>query len=252
MLPCPQTRINMLELLSDPQAWLAFLALTSLEIVLGIDNLVFLAIVVGRLPKQQQPLARQLGLGLALGTRLALLFALSWLIGLTQPWFSVQGHEISGRDLILIVGGLFLLWKATIEMHHQMHPQDEDLLHAGHTTSGFTGTIIQIALIDMVFSLDSVITALGMAKHIEVMIAAVIVAMGVMMLSAKSIGEFIARHPTFKVLALSFLVLIGAMLVAEGFAVHVPKGYIYFAMAYAISVELINMRIRRRVKKPAA
>lgn len=242
----------MLELLSDPQAWMALLALTSLEIVLGVDNLVFLAIVVGRLPKEQQPLARQLGLGLALATRLGLLFALSWLIGLTKPWFSVQGHEISGRDLILIVGGLFLLWKATVEMHHQMNPHEENLLHGGRSTAGFSGTIIQIALIDMVFSLDSVITALGMAKHIEVMIAAVVIAMGVMMLSAKSIGEFVGRHPTLKVLALSFLVLIGAMLVAEGFEVHVPKGYIYFAMAYAISVELINMRIRRRVKKPAA
>jgi predicted tellurium resistance membrane protein TerC len=242
----------MFELLSDPQAWMALLALTSLEIVLGVDNLVFLAIVVGRLPKEQQPLARQLGLGLALATRLVLLFALSWLIGLTEPWFHVQGHAISGRDLILIAGGLFLLWKATIEMHHQMNPHEEHLLDGGRTAPGFTGTIIQIALIDMVFSLDSVITALGMAKHIEVMIAAVVIAMGVMMLSAKSIGEFVGRHPTLKVLALSFLVLIGAMLVAEGFEVHVPKGYIYFAMAYAISVELINMRIRRRVKKPAA
>ena len=236
----------MLELLTDPNAWLALLMLTSLEVVLGIDNLVFITIVVGRLPEHQRAKGRQIGLGLALGTRLVLLFTLSWLIGLTAPLFGVAGQEISGRDLILIVGGLFLLWKATTEMHHQMNPDEQDPLHGGGKVASFGSTIAQIALIDMVFSLDSVITALGMVKHIEVMIAAVLISMGVMVAAARPIGDFVSKHPTLKILALSFLVLIGALLVAEGFEVHVPKGYIYFAMAYGLVVELINMRVRAR------
>lgn len=236
----------MLELLTDPNAWLALLMLTSLEVVLGIDNLVFITIVVGRLPEHQRAKGRQIGLALALGTRLVLLFTLSWLIGLTAPLFGVAGQEISGRDLILIVGGLFLLWKATTEMHHQMNPDEQDPLHGGGKVASFGSTIAQIALIDMVFSLDSVITALGMVKHIEVMIAAVVISMGVMVAAARPIGDFVSKHPTLKILALSFLVLIGALLVAEGFEVHVPKGYIYFAMAYGLVVELINMRVRAR------
>lgn len=236
----------MLELLTDPNAWLALLMLTSLEVVLGIDNLVFITIVVGRLPEHQRAQGRQIGLALALGTRLVLLFTLSWLIGLTAPLFGVAGQEISGRDLILIVGGLFLLWKATTEMHHQMNPDEQGALHGGGKPARFGATIAQIALIDMVFSLDSVITALGMAKHIEVMIAAVVISMAVMLAAARPIGDFVMKHPTLKILALSFLVLIGALLVAEGFEVHVPKGYIYFAMAYGLVVELINMRVRAR------
>ena len=236
----------MLELLTDPNAWLALLMLTSLEVVLGIDNLVFITIVVGRLPEHQRAQGRQIGLALALGTRLVLLFTLSWLIGLTAPLFGVAGQEISGRDLILIVGGLFLLWKATTEMHEQMNPDEQGALHGGGKTAGVGATIAQIALIDMVFSLDSVITALGMAKHIEVMIAAVVISMAVMLAAARPIGDFVMKHPTLKILALSFLVLIGALLVAEGFEVHVPKGYIYFAMAYGLVVELVNMRVRAR------
>ena len=236
----------MLELLTDPNAWLALLMLTSLDVVLGIDNLVFITIVVGRLPDHQRAKGLRIGLGLALATRLALLFTLSWLIGLTAPLFGIAGQELSGRDLILIFGGLFLLWKATTEMHHQMNPDEQGTLHGGGKVARFGTTIAQIALIDMVFSLDSVITALGMVKHLEIMIAAVLISMAVMLAAARPIGGFVSKHPTFKVLALSFLVLIGALLVAEGFEVHVPKGYIYFAMAYGLGVELVNMRVRAR------
>lgn len=236
----------MMELLLDPNAWLALLMLASLEIVLGIDNLVFIAIVVDRLPEQQRSKGRTWGLGMALGSRLLLLFSLSFLMGLTEPLFEVLGHGLSGRDLILLFGGLFLLYKSTSEIHHLTNEHEPGQKASEVVQRGFAATIAQIALIDIVFSLDSVITALGMAEDLRIMVIAVVISMAVMLAAAKSISEFIARHPTFKVLALSFLVMIGGLLVAEAFHVEVPKGYIYFAMGFSIVVELLNMRLRRR------
>lgn len=235
-----------MELLLDPNAWLAFLMLASLEIVLGIDNLVFIAIVVDRLPEEQRPKGRAWGLGMALGTRLILLFSLSFLMGLTEPLFAIAGHGLSGRDLILFFGGLFLLYKSTSEIHHLMSHHEPGEAADRAVSKGFAATIAQIALIDVVFSLDSVITALGMAEDLRIMVGAVVVSMGVMLAAAKGISDFIAKHPTFKVLALSFLVMIGGLLVAEAFHVEVPKGYIYFAMGFSVVVELVNMRMRRR------
>lgn len=235
-----------MELLLDPNAWLALLMLASLEIVLGIDNLVFIAIVVDRLPEEQRPKGRAWGLGMALGTRLLLLFSLSFLMGLTEPLFEVLGHGLSGRDLILLFGGLFLLYKSTSEIHHLTNDHEPGETAKEVAARGFAATIAQIALIDIVFSLDSVITALGMAEDLRIMVTAVVISMGVMLAAAKSISDFIAKHPTFKVLALSFLVMIGGLLVAEAFHVEVPKGYIYFAMGFSIVVELLNMRLRRR------
>jgi predicted tellurium resistance membrane protein TerC len=236
----------MMELLLDPNAWLALLMLASLEIVLGIDNLVFIAIVVDRLPEEQRSKGRTWGLGMALGTRLLLLFSLSFLMGLTDPLFEVLDHGLSGRDLILLFGGLFLLYKSTSEVHHLMNGHEPGETASEVVQRGFAATIAQIALIDIVFSLDSVITALGMAEDLRIMVTAVVISMAVMLAAAKSISEFIAQHPTFKVLALSFLVMIGGLLVAEAFHVEVPKGYIYFAMGFSIVVELLNMRLRRR------
>lgn len=229
--------------LSDPQAWISLLTLTGLEIVLGIDNIIFISILAGKLPVEQQAKARQLGLALALVTRLLLLASIAWMAKLTTPLFTVLEHGVSGRDLILIVGGLFLLVKSTMEIHDKLEGED------GHATKGlaksFATVLVQIMLLDVVFSLDSVITAVGMAQHLAVMVTAVILAMGVMLLSAGTISDFVNRHPTLKILALSFLLLIGTTLIAEGLGFHIPKGYVYFAMAFSFGVEMLNLRLRK-------
>ena len=228
--------------------WVALLTLTALEVVLGIDNIVFISILAGRLRPEQQRRARLTGLSLAMLMRIALLFSISFVIGLTAPLFSVLGREVSGRDLILIGGGLFLLAKATFEIHEQL---EGDAAHVpGAAAASFAGVIVQILLLDIVFSLDSVITAVGMAEEIWVMVLAVVVAVGIMLVSAGAISDFVLRHPTVKVLALSFLLLIGAALVADGSGLHVPKGYIYFAMGFSVFVELLNLRVRARHDKP--
>ncbi len=233
--------------LTDPQIWIALATLTFLEIVLGVDNIIFISILSGKLPAAQQPRARRLGLLGAMLTRVALLFSLAWIIRLTQPWFSIIGHEISGRDLILILGGLFLLGKSTHEIHDRL---EGDEGHASKKVpSSFGSVIIQIMLLDIVFSLDSVITAVGMVDELWVMMVAVIIAVAIMMLAAEPISDFVHRHPTVKMLALSFLLLIGLSLLLEGFDHHIPKGYIYFAMGFSVFVEMINLRLRR-VTKP--
>jgi predicted tellurium resistance membrane protein TerC len=235
----------MLELVRTPEAWISFATLAAMEVVLGIDNVVFLTILAGRLPRHRQPAARRLGLAFALGTRLLLLLAITWVMGLTRPLFAVLGHGFSGRDLILLGGGLFLLAKATWEIHDKLEVQHDPEREAGGGGASFWLVITQIAVLDIVFSLDSVITAVGMANHLPVMIAAMVVAVGVMLVFAGAIGDFVERHPTMKMLALSFLILIGAMLVAEGTGRHVEKGYVYFAMAFSFGVELLNLRVRR-------
>ena len=233
----------MIESLTDPQIWIALGTLTFLEIVLGVDNIIFISILSGKLPEEQQAKARRLGLLGAMVTRVLLLFSLAWIIRLTQPWFTVVGQEISGRDLILILGGLFLLGKATYEIHDKLEGEEG---HASkRVAASFMSVIIQIMLLDIVFSLDSVITAVGMVDELWVMIAAVIIAVGIMMVSAEPISAFVHRHPTVKMLALSFLLLIGLSLVAEGFDHHIPKGYIYFAMGFSVFVEMINLRLRK-------
>ena len=233
-----------MEWLSDPQAWLAFLTLLVLEVVLGIDNIIFISILAGKLPPEQQARARYIGLGLALVLRVILLFSLSWVIGLTAPLFVVFNQAISGRDLILLLGGLFLLGKATFEIHENMEGEE------GHASArvkpNFTSVIIQILLLDAVFSLDSVITAVGMVDQIGIMIAAVVVAITFMMIFAAPVGGFVHRHPTIKMLALSFLLLIGLTLVVESFDIHIPKGYIYFAMGFSMFVEFLNLRLRKK------
>lgn len=229
-----------------PEAWVALATLLALEIVLGIDNIIFISILVGRLPPQQRELARRLGIGFAMLTRLALLFSLAWIIGLVEPWFSVLGQDISGRDLVLALGGLFLLAKATHEIHLSLEaPQEAEASMAAAARNGMVGIVVQIALLDIVFSLDSVITAVGLVDHLSVMVIAILGAVAVMLFAARSIGDFVDRHPSIKMLALSFLMMIGLTLVAEGFDVHVPKGYIYFAMAFSVVVELLNIRVRR-------
>ena len=233
-----------MELLLNPEVWVAFLTLLALEIVLGIDNIVFISILVDKLPEQRQVLARRLGLGMALVMRILLLLSLSWVIGLTAPLFTVLGQEISGRDVILILGGLFLLGKSTFEIHENLEGDE------GHSSARvkatFASVLIQIVILDMVFSLDSVITAVGMVDQVSVMIAAVTVAILVMLFSAEAVAGLVNRHPTLKMLALSFLLLIGFALLLEGFDQHVPKGYIYFAMGFSVFVELLNIRARRR------
>jgi predicted tellurium resistance membrane protein TerC len=237
-----------MEWLSDPQAWIGFLTLTVLEIVLGIDNIIFISILCGKLPPDQQPKARRIGLTLAMVMRILLLLSLSWVIRLTAPLFSVFGHEISGRDLVLIIGGLFLLAKSTMEIHEKLEGEE------GHASAkvgpSFTSVLLQITMLDIVFSLDSVITAVGMVSQVSVMILAVVVAVGFMMMFAGAVGEFVHRHPTIKMLALSFLLLIGVMLVAEGFHQHIPKGYVYFAMAFSVFVEMLNIRMKKNAKQP--
>ncbi|MGB4333793.1 MAG: TerC family protein [Chromatiaceae bacterium] len=232
-----------------PEAWLALATLTALEIVLGIDNIIFLTILVGRLPEHQRQRGRVIGLALAMGTRIALLLSLAWMMKLVTPWFIILGQEISGRDLILILGGLFLLFKSTMEIHEAVEgPEAGEPALAGKAGAGFLSIVVQIAIIDIVFSLDSVITAVGMVSQIPVMVIAIILAVGVMMFAAKPIGDFVDTHPTIKMLALSFLVLIGFALVGEGLDLHIPKGYIYFAMAFSLGVEMVNMRMRAKVK----
>lgn len=239
----------MMELLTDPQTWIAFATLTALELVLGIDNIVFISILVDKLPKARQEVARRLGLFMAMFIRVGLLMVLSWIVGLTAPVFTVIGQEISGRDLILICGGLFLIWKSTGEIHQSLEGEE------GHASSAvqatFAAVIVQIMVVDMVFSLDSIITAVGMVDSLPVMIAAVIVSVGLMMLFAGAIGRFVSDHPTIKMLALSFLVVVGVVLIAEGFEYHVPKGFVYFAMAFSLSVEMLNIRMRRKSATPA-
>src|SRR5687767_286479 len=229
--------------IADPQVWIAFATLTVLEIVLGIDNIVFISILSSRLPKAQQPRARALGLALAMLSRIALLFSLSWIVRLTAPLFTVLGEEISGRDLVLIFGGLFLLAKSTHEIHARL--EGESGGGKPRVAPTFRSVLIQIMLLDIVFSLDSVITAVGMVDQLAIMVAAVMVAVGFMMLFATPLSDFVDRHPTVKILALSFLLLIGMALVAEGLDQHIPKGYIYFAMAFSVGVEILNLRARR-------
>jgi predicted tellurium resistance membrane protein TerC len=241
----------MLELFSDPQVWIALLTLTALELVLGIDNIVFISILVDKLPAEQQRKARLIGLFLAMFMRIGLLLILSWIIGLTQPLFSLMlvNQEISGRDLILIGGGLFLIWKSTVEIHQSL---EGDEGHATKSVKGRFGTIIlQIIIIDLVFSLDSIITAVGMVDEIAVMITAVVVSVALMMAFAGAIGRFVSEHPTIKMLALSFLVVVGVVLIADAFDKHVPKGYIYFAMAFSVGVEMLNIRMRKRAGQAA-
>jgi predicted tellurium resistance membrane protein TerC len=233
--------------ITDPQAWIGFATLTLLEIVLGIDNIVFISILTDKLPQSQQPRARLIGLGLAMVMRILLLFSLTWIIQLTAPLFVVLGEEISGRDLVLILGGLFLLTKSTHEIHSNLEGEEGE--RATRVPPSLTGVLIQIMLLDIVFSLDSVITAVGMVDEIGVMVAAVIVAVGFMMVFSRPISRFVSQHPTVKMLALSFLLMIGIALIAEGLDQHIPKGYIYFAMAFSIGVELLNLRARRTQAK---
>jgi predicted tellurium resistance membrane protein TerC len=233
-----------MEWLADPQLWIAFATLTVLELVLGIDNVIFISILSGKLPAEQQARARFIGLTLALGMRVILLFSLSWVIGLTAPLFSVFGQEVSGRDLVLLVGGLFLIGKSTHEIHGSLEGEE------GHASkkvyASFASVIVQITLLDIVFSLDSVITAVGMVNNLWIMIAAVVVSIIAMMMFAGPIGAFVQRRPTIKMLALAFLLLIGVTLIAEGLHQHIPKGYIYFAMAFSVLVEVLNMRLRKK------
>jgi predicted tellurium resistance membrane protein TerC len=230
--------------LTDPQAWIALVTLTVLEVVLGVDNIVFISILAGKLPRAQQSRARRVGLGLAMFLRIGLLLSLAWIMRLTAPLFTVLGNEIAGRDIILIAGGLFLLAKATHEIHDKL--EGEEGAGATRVAASFTGVIVQILLLDIVFSLDSVITAVGMAQQVSVMVIAVVLAVGFMMLFANPIGDFVERHPTVKMLALSFLLLIGVALIADGLAFHIPKGYIYFAMGFSVFVEMLNLRLKRK------
>ena len=223
-----------------------FLTLTALEIVLGIDNIIFISILVSRLPEAQRNKGRVLGLGLAMFTRILLLLSITWVMGLTKPLFTLLSQTVSGRDIILIVGGLFLLWKSTMEIHENLEGGEEDHRSAGAAASRFGKVLIQIAILDIVFSLDSVITAVGLAQDVSIMIIAIVTAVGVMMYSSRGISDFVDRHPTIKILALSFLVLIGVTLIADGFGFHIPKGYIYFAMAFSVSVEMLNLRMRKK------
>jgi predicted tellurium resistance membrane protein TerC len=234
--------------LSNPQAWIALVTLTALEIVLGIDNIIFISVLVSRLPHKKRNKARVLGLGLAMFTRIALLLSITWVMKLTAPLFIVLTEEISGRDLILIVGGLFLLWKSTLEIHKSLEGEGET--RTAKAAAGFAAILAQIAVLDIIFSLDSVITAVGLANDVEVMVVAIVLAVIVMMLSSRGIGEFVDKHPTIKILALSFLVVIGVTLFAEGFDFHVPKGYIYFAMAFSVTVEMLNLKMRKKAVKP--
>jgi predicted tellurium resistance membrane protein TerC len=238
----------MFEWFASPEAWIALGTLTALEIVLGIDNIIFISILVSRLPEHQRNFARRLGLGLAMVARLALLFSISWVMGLTETWFTVLGQEISGRDIILVGGGLFLLAKATHEIHNSLEGPEE---HGKPVVAAGLGSVLaQIAVLDIVFSLDSVITAVGLVDHVSIMAIAIILAVTVMLIAAEPIGNFVDRHPTVKILALSFLILVGVTLMVEGFDVHVPKGYIYFAMAFSVGVEMLNIRMRKVAAAP--
>jgi predicted tellurium resistance membrane protein TerC len=236
------------DMLQDPNVWAAFLTLTALELVLGIDNVIFISILVGKLPPEKRELARRVGLFGAMFMRIGLLMMLAWLVGLTEPIITIMNQSLSGRDLVLLLGGLFLLWKSVGEIHETMEGSHDS---SGHpVTHKFSVVILQIMLIDIVFSLDSIITAIGMVEQISVMIAAVVVSVGLMMLFAKAIGEFVSAHPTIKMLALAFLVVIGVVLIAESLGHHVPKGYIYSAMAFSVAVEMLNLRMRKRSVRP--
>jgi predicted tellurium resistance membrane protein TerC len=237
-----------MEWITQPQAWVALATLTALEIVLGIDNIVFISILAGRLPPSQRNKARTLGLALAMGTRILLLLTLTWIMTLTAPLLSIFKNEISGRDIILLAGGLFLLAKSTHEIHVNLEGKPAQA--ATKVARNLVSILIQIAVLDIVFSLDSVITAVGLAEHLPVMILAIVIAVGVMMLSAQIIGNFVDTHPTIKMLALSFLLLVGFSLMGEGLDLHIPKGYIYFAMAFSLGVEILNLKVRERARKP--
>jgi predicted tellurium resistance membrane protein TerC len=239
----------MLELLADPQNWIAFATLTALELVLGIDNVIFISILVDKLPPAQRELARKLGLFAAMFMRLGLLLVLAWIVGMTAPLISALGQNFSGRDLVLLGGGLFLLWKSVGEIHQTVEGSHKTTTSVAH--AAFASIIVQIMLIDIVFSLDSIITAVGMVEQIEVMVAAVVTSVGLMMLFAGAIGRFVSAHPTIKMLALAFLVAIGLVLIAESFGTHLPKGYIYSAMAFSLAVEMLNLRMRKRSTRPA-
>jgi len=238
----------MFEWITSPEAWIALGTLTALEIVLGIDNIIFISILVGRLPAKHRNSGRNIGLALAMLTRLLLLFSIVWVTNLTQPWFSILGQDLSGRDLILIGGGLFLLAKATHEIHTNMEGIEES--RQTEEIATMASVLFQITILDIVFSLDSVITAVGLAQHISIMAIAIILAVGVMLFAAKPISDFVDAHPTLKILALSFLILVGSTLIVEGFNVHVPKGYIYFAMAFSVAVEMVNLSLRERDVAP--
>jgi predicted tellurium resistance membrane protein TerC len=237
-----------MDFLTDPQAWIGLLTLTVLEIVLGIDNVIFISILSGKLPPHQQSRARTIGLALAMLTRIGLLFSLSWIMRLTMPLFHVFNYGISGRDLILIAGGLFLIAKATHEIHQKLEGEEGE--GAARVPPSFNGVLVQIILLDIVFSLDSVITAIGMVNYLPVMIAAVVIAVGFMLVFAGPVGNFVERHPTVKMLALSFLLLIGTALIADGLGVHIPKGYIYTAMAFSVFVEMLNLKMKKRRAPP--
>jgi len=237
-----------LEWITNPESLIALLTLTVLEIVLGIDNIIFISILSGKLPKEQQNRARLTGLALAMITRILLLFSIVWIMKLTLPLFTALGQEISGRDIILIAGGLFLIGKSTFEIHDKLEGVEGHI--SGKAVKSFANVITQILLLDIIFSLDSVITAVGMANNIIIMVLAVVIAVGVMMVSSKSISEFVEKHPTVKMLALSFLLLIGVSLIAEGFEQHIPKGYIYFAMAFSVFVEMLNLRMKSKKRNP--
>ncbi len=236
----------MIELITDPGAWAAFITLTALEVVLGIDNIIFITILANRLPETQRAAARRFGLMLAMGTRILLLLSLAWVMRLTTPLFELLGHAVSGRDLILFFGGLFLIAKSTMEIHSSLEGPEEHSV-GKHVAAGFIGVVIQIGILDIIFSLDSVITAVGLVDRVPVMVAAIVAAVVIMMWAAGPVGQFVERHPTIKMLALSFLILIGVALVGEGAGFHIPKGYIYFAMAFSLVVEMLNMRIRKTV-----
>ncbi|MFM9991204.1 MAG: TerC family protein [Burkholderiaceae bacterium] len=233
-----------MEIITSPEAWIAFATLTALELVLGIDNIIFISILVDKLPLEKRELARKIGLFMAMFMRIGLLLFLSWIVGLVQPMLTILGHAISGRDAILILGGLFLIWKSTTEIHQSIEGNKHE--HSSSTKNTFASVILQIMVIDLDFSLDSIITAVGMVDQVEIMIAAVIVSVGLMMVFARAIGEFVSNHPSIKMLALSFLVVVGIVLIAEGFEHHVPKGYIYFAMAFSVCVEMLNIKFRKQ------
>jgi predicted tellurium resistance membrane protein TerC len=238
----------MMELLADPQAWIAFVTLTALELVLGIDNVIFISILVDKLERARRELARKLGLFLAMLMRIGLLFLLAWIAGLTAPLFTLLRQEISARDLILIAGGLFLLWKSTREIHQLLEGERGEASAA--TSATFSAVVLQIIVIDIIFSIDSIVTAVGMVDHMVVMVAAVVASVALMMVFAGVIGRFVSAHPTVKMLALAFLVVIGVVLIADGFDHHIPKGYVYFAMAFSVAVESLNIRVRK--KRPGA